>query len=459
MSNDWGCNDTGNKDRFVKKHQQNLKYLRDANHWIVWGNSKWKDNGSKPYEKAQEVSNSISREATDCQDTNGGKQQLLRWAAKSLDKGRLDSMIALAQEPLGVSLEQFDSEHTHINCLNGYLDLRTKEIAPHEASQLVMKQTPVEYDPTATCRRWENFLGEIFLGDQELIDYLQQALGYSMTGLISEHCFWVLFGNGRNGKGIFSDVVERILGDYATTADFKTFLDDKPSDVRVLEQVGNLKGVRFAAASESDRNAKFNEARVKNLTGGDKRIGAKLHAKQFQYTPTDKLWLRTNYLPRIADATVAMWSRVIVVPFANQFLGDDQDKGLFDRLLEEKKGIFAWMVEGAFKYLQAGRLPELPEVCREAVQKYQNDNDQLRRFILDVLEPKPGHTVGAQETYREYERWCEAHNEPAVSQRYFGDNLAERDIKSKRTKAGMVFIDYTIKPRGGIDLNLRRLAA
>jgi putative DNA primase/helicase len=213
-----------------------------------------------------------------------------------------------------------------------------------------------------------------------------------------------------------------------------------------------LKGVRFAVASEADSNRRFSEALIKRLTGGDTRIGARLHGSSYEYQPTDKLWFLTNHLPAIKDATVGMWERVRVIPFNRQFLGEDQDRGLEPRLQAEREGIFSWMVEGAYRYLQRGRLPEVPKVCAEAVAEYRDDNDALSRFIREVGRKELGATVGVQEAHKALDVWCFENKEEPVSIKFFRKNMAERGIRSKDTKKGFVFLDFSLKKNGVIDV-------
>lgn len=174
--------------------------------------------------------------------------------------------------------------------------------------------------------KWIKFLDEIFGGNRELIEWLQVAAGYSMLGLTTEHCFFLCYGNGRNGKGTFLETIRYVLGGYGHTTEFDTFLQKDKSNVRLLEAVGKLKGQRFVVASETNDSTRLNEAFVKKVTGGDRLVGTVLNKSSFEFDPTHTIWFACNHLPAIKDATVAMWERVKAIPFNASFLGEQQDK-------------------------------------------------------------------------------------------------------------------------------------
>src|SRR5262249_26800728 len=88
------------------------------------------------------------------------------------------------------------------------------------------------YDPDATCPTWERFLLDIFAGDVNLIWYIQKAVGYSLTGLTTEQCLFLLYGMGANGKSTFLNVLIALLSEYGEQADFSTFLHRDRENIR-----------------------------------------------------------------------------------------------------------------------------------------------------------------------------------------------------------------------------------
>lgn len=437
------CSDVGNKDRFNDQHGASLKFLREEGRWICWAGDRWSDKNARPYERAEETVKLIHNEARDCK-VRGGSRELSKWAQGSQSRSKLEAMLKLASEGLAASVNDFDGIGDEINCLNGIVDLKKGSLTAHSPEQLVMKRADVSYDPAAMAPTWTKFLYDVFSGDDELVDWLQRALGYSLTASVDEQIFFVLYGRGENGKGKLCETMLRIMGDYALPTQFDTFLATDKSNVRALAAVGDLKGVRFALASETESSKKWSEAMMKRLTGGDTLIGAKLYGSHFTFEPTHKLWFQANHLPSFKDATHGFKRRVRVIPFEREFSGGDRDKDMGKKLLAEREGIFAWLVEGARRYYAEG-LQDTPAACVRATDDYIHDNDVLSRFIAECMVKVPGHRVGVSDVYGRYCDWCRDEGQEPASMNYFPANMQERGVQKRRTSSGQMFDGYTLR--------------
>ncbi len=377
----YACTDIGNSDRFIAMHGHALRFVpeeRKARQWLAYDGTRWSPDHANPMKRAKETAREIWDEAKDA--PSHAKHELANWARKSEFEHRLRPMLALASANMGVSITLFDTEPNKINCLNGIVDLKTGELITHSPDQFVTKRADARYVPGAPCPLWCTFIEQVFLSDYELIEYVKRALGYSLCGLTSEHAMFIAYGLGSNGKTTLFETILDILGDYGTTTEFGTFLNTDKRDVRVQEAVGKLKGTQFTVASETDNTRKWNEALVKKLTGGDTLTGAKLHGDSFEFRPSHKLWFQANHLPGFKDASHGFLRRVRVIPFKAKFSGSAIDPKLREKLLAEREGIFAWLVEGALSYFRDG-LGDIPGAVKEATEEYIGDNDVLGRFI------------------------------------------------------------------------------
>ena len=225
------------------------------------------------------------------------------------------------------------------------------------------------------------------------------------------------------------------------------FLSNQKSDVRVMEAVGELKGIRLALASEVDASKRFNESLVKRLTGGDTLRGTKLHMGAFQFEPQHKLWFLCNHIPFARDGSHGFWRRIKVIPFAQQFQGSSLDSSLPDKLWAEREGILAWMIRGAVawsKELQKTNATTGLGPCKaidQSIEEYRYDNDLSARFIEECLvRDNDFGSVGARELYIAYQRWwSDNSDEDTPSEGIFSRRMEERGLKKTRTKAGMVY--------------------
>ena len=209
------------------------------------------------------------------------------------------------------------------------------------------------YDPQAQGHRLEGFLAEIFQGNQDLIRFVRQYLGYCLTGSTQEQCFTIFYGSGANGKSTLCKTIQRILGDYASQSPIETFLVKHGSGIP--NDVARLHSARAVFAGESEDGQRLAESLVKQVTGGDLMAARFLHREFFEFEPRFKLILSTNHKPSIRGTDQAIWRRIRLVPFDVTFPPEQQDKRLPDALWQERDGIFAWMVRGLHDWLANGQ--------------------------------------------------------------------------------------------------------
>jgi putative DNA primase/helicase len=237
-------------------------------------------------------------------------------------------------------------------------------------------QTSTDYIPGARSELWERFLEDVFLGDRELIAYMQRALGYSITGETKEQKLFICYGTGANGKSTLFEVLRGVLGDYTETAPMWVLRRDKLSRQAMLARAA-LFGVRLVTLSLTTSEEKqLGELLPKLFATGDTITARYLCQKPFSFTLQAKLWLATNYKPRITDRDLLR--RVVIIPFRAVFTNDtnvdpairrDPDPDIKEKLLQSphREAILAWLVKGATAWYRYG-LQE-PDIVRAATEE------------------------------------------------------------------------------------------
>ncbi|MDA8873863.1 phage/plasmid primase, P4 family [Alphaproteobacteria bacterium] len=446
---EYPCTDTGNMERFVDQHQGYLRSLGTIKTWLVWDGTRWKPSDyAEVFKFALETVQSIKTEVEEAEDFLDA-QTLQKWSLTSQSEPKMRAMLNMASNhPLLVSkASSFDKQKMKLNCLNGIVDLKTGQLNQRTSDDLHTKVIGTNFNPQAKCPNFDKFIKEVFGSDGELISWIQRAFGYSLTGSAQEQVLFICYGTGANGKSTLLETISKILGDYSTNADFEMFLSNQKSDVRVMEAVGELKGIRLALASEVDASKRFNESLVKRLTGGDTLRGTRLHMGAFQFEPQHKLWFLCNHIPFARDGSHGFWRRIKVIPFAQQFQGASLDSSLPDKLWAEREGILAWMIRGAVawaKELQKTNATAGLGPCKaidQSIEEYRYDNDLSARFIEECLVRGDDFgSIGARELYFAYQRWwSDNSDEDTPSEGIFSRRMEERGLKKTRTKAGVVY--------------------
>lgn len=267
----YGQTDLGNSERFIRQHGRNLRYCVETGTWHVWTGSKWEpDKLRQVHELAKATVKAMYTELSAEMDPEKRKV-FFRFIEKSESERSLNALVNLAKtDPrIAVSVAAFDTQPHLLNCLNGTIDLRTGELLPHRRNDLLTKQCPVAYDPQAMSELWERFLHECTLGNTDLKSFLQRAVGYTLFGDPREQVILMVNGPGGTGKSTFIAAVMTILGDYAKTADFTTFLKKDRVGGGPSDDVANLAGARLVSSIEVDDGRQLAQALVKQLTGGD----------------------------------------------------------------------------------------------------------------------------------------------------------------------------------------------
>ena len=317
--------------------------------------------------------------------------------------------IARTLPPIASRGDEWDTDPMLLGVPNGVVDLRTGQLRAATQADRVTMQASFPYDPDARCPLWKRTLAEVFAKDPEIVPYLQRALGYSLTGDTRHEVFFMATSAldaaepGREGKGTVINTVARVLGDYAADLGFAS-LEDRKEESGASPDLAKLMHRRFVTASET-RGRRFNEARIKRMTGRDPITCRFLYGQEFTYLPEFKLWLSVNHLPKVRDD--AFWSRPHRIPFRTSFRGHE-DTTLKDRLIDEGPGILAWLVAGALEWRGAGHALQAPESVTAATREYRESQSPLAEF-LDARCVIRASCFVAKDALREaYVRWCDA---------------------------------------------------
>jgi putative DNA primase/helicase len=436
--------DAGNAERLIDDHGDRLRYVHDCGHWLVWDGKRWRKDATREIVRlAVETVRGIYKEAAAAEDPEERKKLAVH-ARKSEDRRRIDSMLLLARADVRVSCTQADLDQDGflLNVMNGTLDLRMFTLREHQREDLLTHCLPVGYDPHTTCPTWLQFLGRIFANDQELMDYVHRAVGYSLTGSTQEHVLFLLHGAGANGKSTFLETLRKLLGTLAKQSGIETFLTRKY--VGIPNDIARLKGARLATAVEADSGRNFAEANLKLLTGGDTVTARFLYNEHFEFRPRFKLWIATNHRPRINSVDNAIWRRIQLIPFGVTIPKDEQDLELGKKLEHELPGILAWAVEGCRQWRDQGL--GTVDTVEEATYEYRRDCDPFSRWIAECCELAPELEVAAASLHLVYKRWAWEYREAPPTQKALGKRLRESGLTSKKVNGCVRWVGIAIKP-------------
>lgn len=457
-------NETGQGIFMAEKFGDKFRFVHEELGWRVYAEGVWAVDSDRELRRAaQDVTLQYMRECDELFEEAVQSQDKARirkaskiqtsGAASRSDRGHNACINKFAdQKGVAVKSDAFDA-NLHLLALgNGTFDLKTMTLREHRPEDMLTKRLPVDYDPSATAPRWEQAL-EQWVPDPIMRDYLQRAVGYTLTGDVDQGAFFVLHGDTGCGKSQFSEVIGKVFGELGTTAATTTF-----RAARYGEKAGfdlhALRGARYVATSETSEGTQIDEELIKRVTGDDMVTSCAKFEKHVSWKPRFVPWVLTNFLPKMNHGDSAIWRRVKPIHFPNSFFTPEREEarevGLGKKLIDsELAGIFNWVIEGVRKYREHGLKD--PEQLRQDVADYRADSDPVQTFLTNaaeegVIERDENKDVRSSELYRVYCAWSQNNGTRPVGESRFGRHLTTLGVGTRKGAGG-------VRYRTGIGLN------
>jgi len=309
--------------------------------------------------------------------------------------------------------EEWDSDNNLLGFKNGVLELDSMKFRPGRRGDYLKSIIPHDFEGMdKRSELWERFLNDVFSGDHALIDFVQTLFGYALSGTCKNHVLPILWGAGRNGKGTLVETLAYCLGESITQ---KIRADALMKDEKRGNSGGHdadtmsLMGKRLCWGSETAATKRLNISKVKELVGGDTLTARPPHGRRnISFRPTHTVFLLTNNKPIIPPDDKAIWERVILIEFENEYLKDDPgtDPDLPRKLEKESAAIIAWVLHGLLKWKANGnKLGKYPDRVRAAITSYHAENDHVGNFLNDRTTAAAGEWIPSTALYNEFKSW------------------------------------------------------
>ena len=439
------CTDLANAYRLVALYGSKIRFVSAWGSWMHYDGQRWA-RASEPtmrglgVEVARKMmSDALNRAATENADGFmhpgfKGAYERVEFARKTQDAKRLDAMVRIAASLPGVEIghEQLDAEPYLLNVQNGTIDLRLGTLRPHDPADLITRIAAVNFDPSAQCPTWLSFLDRAMASDASLVAYLKRLFGYAITGDVSEQCLPFFFGEGANGKSTATRAFGDVLGEYAVRAPRGLLFEAKGAqhDTRYA----SLHKARFVTCSEVEEGAAFDEALIKDLTGGDPISARRMREDFWSFLPTHKLFLAGNHRPRVRGRDHGIWRRLHLVPWTVTITEAEKDPHLLEKLAAESEGILAWAIQGCLDWQATGLTA--PDAVRSAVEAYRAESDPLHEFFDSRVTFEPEAKVARSALRASYEAWARENGAIPVGAKRFAESLRARGVTPSKVRLG-----------------------
>lgn len=423
---------------FIETYGENWRYVPEWAVWLQWRGDGWYRDTKH---EVGSVLMRVTREALQWREaqalTADGKRKInskkTAWNAR--DVSAVDPRISILAEEL-------DADPLLLGVPGGAVDLTTGKLLDPDPTQYVTRRTSVAPQDGPTPL-FDRVLARAENSHEGMRDYLLRALGYCLTGNVSEEVFFYLSGLGGSGKGTLTAALQAILGDYADTVPMDALIESKQA--RHSQEIAKLEGKRLVFANENEEGRRFNEGLIKWLTGGDVITAHRMRCDDRNFKPTFKLLLSGNSVPHLKSvADGAMKRRVHLIEYAEPLSEEDRDTTLKARMVDEYPAILALLIRGCVDWQQCGGLGK-PESVSASVDNYLDAEDTLGAFLDEAIERETGGKELSGDVYRRYKAWTANAGEYVLSQKRLTQVLALRGFEPKRSN-GLRWI-YGLKLR------------
>lgn len=313
----------------------------------------------------------------------------------------------------------------YLNLKNGTLDVKAGKLRPHDSNLFFTYCLPHNYEPSAKCDRWMKFLNDIFSGTEEMKIVASMIFGYVLLGGHPWlHQAYVLYGEGRNGKSTFLEILKYLIGydNYSSVSLSKLNL---PFSVIHLDN-------KLANIIEETPNDKINAEAFKTAIGGGHLQGSRKYENEYLFACQARFIFACNELPKFSEQSVGLQERLYFIPFKTYFEESNRNGNILNELKAELPGILNWALNGLNLLLDERRIPKT-QASTEVLEQFKIESDSVHAWADEYLifDADSKVETKARDLYRSYASDMNGTGRHTVSDMTFFKRL-KKYLKTKK---------------------------
>jgi len=226
---------------------------------------------------------------------------------------------------------------------------------------------------------------------------LYQIIAFCISPDYFIHRMFYLVGAGRNGKGCYLRLIEKLLGkNNICSTELEVLLNSRFETAKLYRKLVCMMG-------ETDFGLLKHTSRLKRLTGEDLIPAEFKNKTPFDFYNYAKILIATNNLPETNDKTDGFYSRPLIIDFPNRF--------------SEKIDILATIPEVEYENLALKSIKILIELLEkrefdnegtieQRKQKYEDTSNPFDKFYNEcIIEEFEGY-IFKFEFEKRFNEWC-----------------------------------------------------
>ena len=340
----------------------------------------------------------------------------------------LDILIRDNTQPTDASLIAFR---------NGIYDIINDAFIPFSPEHIITNKIEWDYNPDAYYDLTDNVLNKLACQDKEIRALLEECIGYTFFRRNELGKFFILTGEGSNGKSTFLAMIKTILGDINTSA---LDLKELSERFKTAELFGKLANIGDDIGDDFVTNTGV----LKKLVTGDRLNVERKGQNPFDFNNYSKLLFSANSIPRMGKGkdTAAILRRIIIIPFNARFTKDDADYDPFIKYKLTSQQSIEYLIQlgiqGLKRILINQQFTESTKVKKE-IEEYEESNNPIILFFKETpITDIQRNTTNS--VYTMYQEFCIRNKVQPISKitfskqvnSYFGFKVVDKKINSKK---------------------------
>lgn len=323
-----------------------------------------------------------------------------------------------------------DSSRVRINLANGtfVIDKRTQKLEKHRPDDFLRYVLPFEYDPQTQAPNFTQYLERV-LPDESSRMVLAEYVGYIFTRHLKLEKMLLLYGSGANGKSVFFEVINALLGKENLSNYSLASLNEDYNRAQIANKLLNY-GSEIKSGIDIDQ--------LKALASGEPIQARLKYGNSFIMETYAKLAFNCNELPKEVEHNEAYFRRFLIIPFEQTIPESERDPFLPHRIIEsELAGVFNWILEGLKRLLKNGRFTDCPKV-KATLDRYRLESDSSWLF-MDESGYKPSTDFKPlKDLYNDYKIFCIEGGFKSISIRKFAERIRKQGFETEKRSLGQV---------------------
>jgi putative DNA primase/helicase len=412
-----------------------LEELKDVVETISGGNYDFENTGIKSVKQSQNVSDWLINQFN--VKIYKGKiwhRDGLRYIAdetllagelnKTMDVNETDWKKILFKLNINKGIRIPDDHKNHIKINNGgiyngeYTDLETDEFTPY--------YLPIFYDPEAYDEHVDKFLNWLSMNDRDMQNVIEEMFGHIILTENAPHAFFLITGEGENGKSTFLNMVAEFSKGLTSYVDIKNF--SNPNSI--VRMVGNLVNI----ADDIDPDYIEDSKALKVIANGGELEMKTLYKDTYHVDVKTTLLFTANRAPIWKDKSHGLFRRLNIIHLGNTITDETKDYELLDKLSSNsaKQYILKLAIEGVQRFKANKMQVSYSKKAQETKTQYMIESDPMLYWLEDTGEDIEGQSVS--HAYQNFNLWGSESGIRQMAKVEFGKRLKNIGFDNKITK-------------------------